>query len=353
MYNTGWDWGGISSPTLTDVTFSGNAAGYGGGMANDGDRGKSSPRLSNVTFTGNSAGYGGAIYNARQRGESSPTLSNVTFSGNAANAGGAIYNTTSGYGSESILTLENCVLWGNRASSGGGIQNDGTLTMRNSILAANNGTGNCLGPVSDNGNNIEDGTACAFIADRGSLSSTNPLLGALADNGGATWTHALLPGSPAIDAGTHPGYIPAPADYPDQRGVPRPQGSADDIGAFESRGFVLTINSGSPQTTSVANTFAAPLQVTVSSAPGEPVGPAGVITVIPPATGAGLSMSAPFTLTTDASGVVSTTATANDIAGSYRVTVTARGVITPAVFSLTNSRAPALPNKLYLPAIGN
>ena len=57
----------------------------------------------------------------------------------------------------------------------------------------------------------------------------DPLLGPLQDNGGPTFTHALLPGSPAID------HIPAEncEVTTDQRGVARPQGAACDIGAYE------------------------------------------------------------------------------------------------------------------------
>ncbi len=60
------------------------------------------------------------------------------------------------------------------------------------------------------------------------ISFADPKLGPLADNGGPTWTMALLPGSPAIDAGN---TSLAPAT--DQRGLPRPVGLAADIGAFE------------------------------------------------------------------------------------------------------------------------
>jgi hypothetical protein len=61
----------------------------------------------------------------------------------------------------------------------------------------------------------------------------NPMLGSLADNGGPTMTHALLPGSPAIDAAD-----PAMCPSADQRGAPRVDGDGDsvaacDIGAFE------------------------------------------------------------------------------------------------------------------------
>jgi hypothetical protein len=57
------------------------------------------------------------------------------------------------------------------------------------------------------------------------------LLGPLADNGGPTQTHALLPSSPAIDAGDNNGCPPT-----DQRGVARPSGLACDIGAYEVEG---------------------------------------------------------------------------------------------------------------------
>jgi hypothetical protein len=67
-----------------------------------------------------------------------------------------------------------------------------------------------------------------MFGDAGAKQNTDPLLGALQNNGGETDTLALQPGSPSIDAGTNDG---CPAT--DQRGVSRPQGSACDIGAFE------------------------------------------------------------------------------------------------------------------------
>ncbi len=104
-----------SSPTLTNVTFSGNSAPYGGGMFNYYN---SSPTLTNVTFSGNSASIdGGGMYNDYN---SSPTLTNVTFSGNSANnRGGGMYNH-----SYSNPTLTNVILWGDTASNGPEIYND-------------------------------------------------------------------------------------------------------------------------------------------------------------------------------------------------------------------------------------
>ncbi len=65
--------------------------------------------------------------------------------------------------------------------------------------------------------------------------NTNPLLGALANNGGLTDTHALLDGSPAIDAGDNATCAAAPVSGVDQRGVLRPQGLVCDIGAYEQQ----------------------------------------------------------------------------------------------------------------------
>jgi hypothetical protein len=62
----------------------------------------------------------------------------------------------------------------------------------------------------------------------GNLYGVDPLLGPLQNNGGLTFTHALLLGSPAINAGGAADTTPF-----DQRGVPRPQGPASDIGAYE------------------------------------------------------------------------------------------------------------------------
>ena len=80
--------------------------------------------------------------------------------------------------------------------------------------------------VSGGHNLIQDDTCNPVPSD---LIFSDPLLGPLSDNGGSTWTHALLPGSPALDAGDD---LACPAT--DQRGVTRPQGSHCDIGAFEA-----------------------------------------------------------------------------------------------------------------------
>ncbi len=107
----------------------------------------------------------------------------------------------------------------------GGIGLSGALAV-NSIFAFNKPSNGC-GTLTDAGHDLSSDGSCIFTG-IGSLNNTDPKLGPLADNGGATLTMALLPGSPAIDAGSAVG---APAT--DQRGVARPQGPGVDVGAFE------------------------------------------------------------------------------------------------------------------------
>lgn len=198
--------------TLTNVVFAGNTAeSDAGGMYIE----ENDAELTNVTFSGNSAGNtaGGMRINS-----SNPTLMNVTFSGNAAGvAGGAIEMT------RSTLTLTNAIVWGNTPALNQ-IDSDGdqSVLVRYSI--------------------IQGGENDILIVGEGFLSD-DPHLGPLADNGGATLTHALDENSPAIDAGD-----PENCPMTDQRGVPRPiDGDGDeearcDIGAYEYRPpFVLIL----------------------------------------------------------------------------------------------------------------
>ncbi|RCK73393.1 MAG: Fibronectin type III domain protein [Anaerolineae bacterium] len=127
MYNYNY-----SNPMLTNVTFSGNQAASGGGIYND----SSSPTLTDVTFSGNIATYdGGGMYNYDS---SSPTLTNVTFSGNSAsNRGGGMSNNWS-----SSPTLTNVTFSGNTATSGGGMYNDwiSSPTLTNVTFSGNTAT---------------------------------------------------------------------------------------------------------------------------------------------------------------------------------------------------------------------
>ena len=236
--------GGISNKggtlTVSNSTLSGNYGGnYGGGILNFPG---GTLTVSDSTFSGNSANSGGVIFN-----QGTATVSNSTLSGNTApqdggginNNGGTLTvsnstlssNTTQESGGGIInfatLTVSNSTLSGNSASNGGGgIINYGTATFENTILANSTSGGNCSRPITDGGYNISSDSSCAFAAE-GSRNATDPMLGALADNGGPTLTHALLADSPAIDKGVA-------TLNTDQRGVSRPQGGAADIGAFET-----------------------------------------------------------------------------------------------------------------------
>ena len=209
--------------TIIDSTFSGNSS-----TASDGQVGGGAIlniytlSITGSTFSGNTAdasgGAGGAIYNVAQ-GE----IYNSTFSGNSAAIGGAILTTQP-------LTITNSTISGNSAiTTGGLIIGALTTNLANTIIANNFAS---YGPSNDdctndgtlgvNTNNlIEDGSCSPSL-------SGDPNLGPLADNGGPTQTMALLPGSPAFDAGDD-----ANCPATDQRGLTRPQGPHCDIGAYE------------------------------------------------------------------------------------------------------------------------
>jgi hypothetical protein len=162
-------------------------------------------------------------------------------SGNSAGIGGGIKN---GYGT---LTVINSTVSGNSAVNGtfggGGIENfGGTLMLKNSIIAGNTAAGS--GPdilsdvaISSNARNFIGITSGIFggvqPSDKTTATHGSINLGPLANNGGPTRTHALLVGSPAIDAGDN---TAAAALTTDQRGTgfPRIVNSTVDIGAFES-----------------------------------------------------------------------------------------------------------------------
>ena len=190
---------------IVNSTFASNSGSPGnGGTAGNGAEG-------NLGGSGGAGGNGGSGVGALYSISSSCWITNCTFTGNSGTSGsggsgGAAGRTDYPYGdyggSPGAAGL---------SGSGTGAINAGSAKLINTLLAANSPNN---GSFTDEGHNF--------------LSGADPKLGPLADNGGPTWTMALLPGSPAIDAGT---AIGAPAT--DQRGVPRPQGAGVDIGAFE------------------------------------------------------------------------------------------------------------------------
>ena len=114
-----------------------------------------------------------------------------------------------------------------------------TVTLRNSIIANSTSGGNCSDTVPNGGNNLDDGATCGWGLLNGSMSNTNPRLGALKNNGGSTQTMALLLGSPAIDGVTY--NAPNGCPSTDQRGTIRPIGARCDIGAYEARYYLFPL----------------------------------------------------------------------------------------------------------------
>jgi CSLREA domain-containing protein len=236
--------------TLNNSSVVGNTADYGGGIHNI--WASAMLTLNNSTVSGNAAdGNGGGISND-QYGR--VILTNSTISGNSTTAGngGGIYSL---YGT---LTLNNVTISDNstQTGDGGGMDNGvSTVNLRNSIIANNSDGGgeapDCTGvfaSIDSQGYNIignENG--CVFTATVGDQVGVDPLLGLLQNNGGNTLTHALLTGSPAIDAGNPatPGSGGVACEVTDQRGEWRPMdGNNDgieiycDIGAYEAPGTV-------------------------------------------------------------------------------------------------------------------
>jgi hypothetical protein len=227
--------------TVTGSTISGNFASiYGGGIHGG------SVTVASSTISGNSTlAFGGGISTGYYGGN--VTVTSSTISGNSARNGGGILTKRGN------VKVTSSTISGNSAWTNGGIYayGDGEVTVADSIVAGNSAdyrapdlrrgnvrhsligdnTGSFLGEVPvgspDARGNLIGGPINGII---------NPRLGPLADNGGPTQTHALLTGSPAIDAGD-PRSSPPPEF--DQRGNPRvADGDADgvpriDMGAFE------------------------------------------------------------------------------------------------------------------------
>lgn len=288
------------------TVLSNTATGSGGGVYN---YTSSVMTITNSLIARNTANSGGGLYVR----EANLTLDETTFQENysTSTAGGIFllggrvlmtattihHNTTDGSGggivnNQAILTITNSTISHNNAVSygglftqdvaqttilnstiahnhksnpygAGGISNASTAVLRwkNSLVANNDGY-QCLGSLAagwiSEGHNLSSDWSCEFTQ-TSDLQGVDPLLAPLGDYGGATLTHALLPGSPAIDAGDN---TRCPAA--DQRGVPRPvdgdnDGTATcDIGSYEARNQItvsdIAINEGDSGLTQAAIT---------------------------------------------------------------------------------------------------
>ena len=228
--------------TMSGCTIVGNIAGSGGSsFSNFGGSGSGGMGgvgggicagegllLTNCTIVGNSGGNGG--------------YGEFLYSSAYGGSGGGIYSCSTNEVIVACTVVSNSVGLGATGATngiGGGICSAlvGGPVLLNSIVALNSGDSpDVAGAFQSQGHNLIGVTngSSGFSAPGDLVGSTNlllnPKLGPLADNGGPTLTMALLPGSPAIDAGSAVGSPPT-----DQRGVLRPQGPGVDIGAFEYR----------------------------------------------------------------------------------------------------------------------
>jgi CSLREA domain-containing protein len=263
-----------STMTLTNSRINDNTAGYSGGgidagsgimtLTNSrvysntvtGSGGGISLSLGTMTIIGsqvstNTSGFaGGGISNG-----GALTLVNSTMSGNKAVATGGGINVVIGTTSLYNVTITNNIADSNADDDGdgGGVYitlTDGTLTATHSIIGGNvdnspasNQHPDCSGLLTSQGYNlIEDTTGCTIGGDTtGNVTGTSPNLGPLQNNGGQTLTHALLAGSPAIDAGNPAGCLDQAglSLTTDQRDFARPvDGDSNgsvicDMGAYE------------------------------------------------------------------------------------------------------------------------
>ena len=264
---------------LDNVRFENNQAMYGGALMN---RDYEGVQITNSSFHNNHASkQGGALHTFNKT-----FIDNTTFSDNSASQGGAIY--THGYSSAIPLRITRSSIYNNRAAYGAAVfvADGGGFSLENSTLSSNTaliiGGGiyfespavadhylfhstiafNEPNGLADNGPRDEVHMQHMLIAHNGehdcdfvsvptssrypvqfnldsdnscrlthssNLSGVEPLLGPLSDNGGPTLTHALLAGSPAINAGE-----PHRTGDTDQQGAARVQGGRIDIGAYES-----------------------------------------------------------------------------------------------------------------------
>ncbi|MGB3650700.1 MAG: DUF4347 domain-containing protein [Rivularia sp. (in: cyanobacteria)] len=271
------DGGGIRNDgnlTIINSTVAGNTSigtsqtSGGGGLLNTNAPGTTATII-NSTFSGNTALNGGGI-----RNDGNLNLINSTLSGNTAlQSGGGLVNTfnqsaPNNPAAGGNATISNSTITNNTAASqpGGGIANVGVLTVSNSIIAGNAGNDDITnqftvtlgipftftGITNSGGNNlIGNGEGTSFTnGANGDIvgDSTNPIdakLGTLEDNGGLTQTHALLNGSPAVNAGSNSSIAEDTFDLDgdsnttdlpfEQRGVgfERIIDSTVDIGAYE------------------------------------------------------------------------------------------------------------------------
>lgn len=203
---------------MRNCTISNSGSGFeGGGLYNDGIA-----DIFNTTFSGAfgsvwTPGNGGAIANRSRTYSNGPVtiagqvnLTNVTISGSLASLTGSAINN------DGILNINNSTISQSSGAAALYTDTNGVTNVYHSIVANQNTVDDCAQAVTSSSYSLESGTSCNFVG-TGDLQSTDPMLIALADNGGFTETYALPSDSPAVDAGDTDCGVTE-----DQRESPRP-----------------------------------------------------------------------------------------------------------------------------------
>jgi CSLREA domain-containing protein len=281
--------------SLIEVQIQGNSAltGDGGGILMGISTGELEIFRSTIqgnVSTGNGGGFARAWF-----GDIQTNIWNSTISGNKAYGhGGGFYFD----GADGGLKIENSTVANNVADfdsfgggDGGGLYNDfdnSSILLRNTIVGDNidiGGQSPDCGGVAGSGistqgfNLVENLEGCNFSPLPTDITGVNPALAPLANYGGTTETHALLPESPAIEEGSCMDFNGDPV-LTDQRGVARPQGSDCDIGSYEYDGTIATATP-----TSTASPTHTPTATPTPTSTGTPtVTPTATATATPTAT---------------------------------------------------------------------
>jgi CSLREA domain-containing protein len=243
--------GGISNHQggvfLTNSTVARNSSSRGGGIFNSAGGFISivSSTISNNSATERGGGIFSTVHDSFGRLSAGIEIFNSTVSGNSAQFGGGIENSND-LGGADVRIINSTIARNSALSEGGGVRNEdsevdsdqsNSVFLINSLVALNSApTAPDAADVGARFSLIGDGTGSGVANTNGNKvgkvspnsSRIDPRIGALANNGGPTRTHALLAGSPALNAASS-------SDCPakDQRGVARPQGAGCDMGSFE------------------------------------------------------------------------------------------------------------------------
>jgi predicted outer membrane repeat protein len=305
----------VGTAVITNVTFTGNVN-SGALIAYTG----ANVTIYNSTFANNTVlnnstqSDGGALY---LEPNTTVNVYNSTFANNSVSStslsqnGGAIY-----VAQPATLNLTNVTFSGNNANGAGKtiyVEAGAFVTLTNSIIA-NSVAGNCFGTIIDGGHNLQyPDTSCGA-----SIPVGNPLLNALAANGGHTQTMSLQVGSPALNNGDY-NTCQTTLKNVDQRGYIRQTANTTcDIGAYENAGIAPTLNLTAPNSVALGT----PFNVTVAALDGSNNTVTGYLGIVRlTSTNANATLPTDYTFQDTDSGVHDFSVTLNQT-GTFNLTAT-------------------------------